>query len=66
MATNCRACAACVPEMPRLYTLAEAERLLYRKKAVGLQKRKKIWSTSSNRRCAGLSCYQSVYLVLYS
>ena len=40
MATNCRACAACVPEMSRLYTLAEAERLLNRKKAVVSQKRK--------------------------
>lgn len=41
MAIKCRACTACVPEMPRLYTLAEAERLLNRKKAVWLQKRKK-------------------------
>ena len=40
MVTNCKACAACVPEMPRLYTLAEAERLLNKKKAVVSQRRK--------------------------
>lgn len=40
MVTNCRACAACVPEMPRLYTSAEAEMLFNRKKAVVSQKRK--------------------------
>lgn len=40
MVTNCRACAACVPEMARLYTLAEAEMLLNRKKAIVSQKGK--------------------------
>ena len=40
MATNCKACAACVSEIPRLYTSDEAERLLNRNKAVISQKRK--------------------------
>ena len=40
MATNCRACDACVPEIPRLYTSAESKRQLNRKKAVVSQKRK--------------------------
>lgn len=40
MATNCRVCDACVPEIPRLYTSDETERLLNRNKVVISQKRK--------------------------
>ena len=40
METNCSACGTYVPEMSRLYTSAEAERILNRKKAVVSQKRK--------------------------
>lgn len=40
MVTNCRACVACVSEIPRLYTSDEAERPLNRKKDVVPKKRK--------------------------
>lgn len=40
MVTDCRACAACVPKMPRLYTSDKAESSLNRKKDVVPKKRK--------------------------